>query len=84
MDKKLQRRLTQGRKQIEAIEDTAMSFPPPNFNPVVIDRYGAAWQFGGLNSPFWYRAYASDDPRDTREMSILGPFTVLGGESDES
>ena len=84
MDKKLQRRVTQGRKQIEAIEDTAMSFPRPSFNPVVIDKCGSAWQFGGLNSPLWYRAYASDDPRDTRDMSTFGPFTVLGGESDES
>ena len=80
MDKKLQRRVTQGRKRIEAIEDTAMSFPLPSFNPVVIDKYGSAWQFGGLNSPLWYRAYASDDSRDIREMSMLGPFTVLGGE----
>ena len=57
----------------------SLSFPRPSFNPVVIDKYSSAWQFGGLNSPLWYRAYASDDPRDTREMAILGPFTVLGG-----
>lgn len=41
---------------------------------IIVDEYGAAWQFGGI---YWYRAFDSDQPVSSFELSQFGKFRVL-------
>ena len=50
-----------------------------NGNAVILDSSGQAWQFGGWQNPYWYRAFGDDSFVSSFELTqiINGEFTVI-------
>lgn len=65
----LQHALPRAQKQLDKLDR----------NAVILDGSGQAWQFGGWQNPYWYRAFGDDSFVSSFELVqiIRGQFTVI-------
>lgn len=62
-----------------ALNKAQMQLDKLDRNAVILDATGQAWQFGGWQNPYWYRAFGDDSFVSSFELTqiIKGQFTVI-------